>query len=485
MVLISQHRQIINLSPTNSNTKKVFFTQTPSIYFGNKPATDSFSKTNYTVLEKNDSLFTQDLQSHLETFIKAVNNNTLQNNGTFKPIGKGYQGHVYLIPELNVAVKLSHTDKASKKCLMLNCDFEKETTILKHIPLEGTKNQKFIARLKLKDGNYALVTTYVKGKPLSSKPITNKQLESLLDEMFVLDKARILHCDLKNDNIMVDKDEVGIIDYGASFVFDQFVEPFNIKYDDDFYQCPSFSPPSNVRFFDFHSVLPHYFELRSKDSLEKASTFFVDYLKLRSNFHQKRADLFSEELKKNTQTNSLNNTQIKQLKESIEYETLQAKIFKNPSKKFERLELFKIYVDFISHKTLLAKFNDFKSLSIVSRKKTLNTINSYKNRINKMQSTQNLSSDEKRYLQYQTRYFDFYENQIVLPKFKNQMTECYGDNQLNEQLVDKIINQLSKYTPENLVINTKVVNNLFDRFFTFLKSDHKLKEKLLELIHID
>ncbi|MEW5820484.1 MAG: hypothetical protein AB1782_09870 [Cyanobacteriota bacterium] len=460
MVIVSTNTRYANQPLINGKeNKQIFFAQTLPVSFGRNTSGDRFTSCSYEVLDKNDKLFTPEVNQRLQRFIQDFKNNRLSKHLLFRELGTGYQGKVFLIPDLNITVKLSHTEKKKGIPVDLNCNFENESNILKQMPLKGTHNQKLVARLKIDDGLYALITTRVKGIPLDSMHITKQQLNSLLNEMFVLDKARIMHCDLRDNNIMTNDNQVGIIDFGSSFIFDQFVEPYNIKYGDDFYQHPAFWPPSNVRFFDFHTILPTYFERTKSDGKEKALGFFIDYLKLRSDYHSKRADLFYEEMSKGIDNNKLTTEQCKQLKESIKYERLQAKIFRNPSKKMAELEISKIFMDYLDHKSLCASFDGLQIKALAFKKQTLDAAKQFRDNINTLLLQEDLNNNEKMFLAFQKRFVDFYEYDVITPKYKEDFIKKFGNVLYDNEVLKNSIQLLylqSSAEDSYLIQNQKV-----------------------------
>lgn len=469
MIKVSQYVQQFNSVENKKNVKQSRFQSLPVLAFKGKSSQDTFVKTGYTTLEANNEVFTDQIKRSLNAFIKEMKDGKLKNNKVFKALGEGCQGTVYDLPGTNAVVKLSYTKPREDKTIFLNCDFENESRMLKRIPLKGTKNQKLIARLKLDDGVYALVTSKVNGKPLCERDLQKEVIKSLLDEMFILDKARIMHCDLKDDNILVEKGTVGIVDYGASFEFDHFAEPYNVKYGDDFYQYPVFWPPANARFFDFHTIYSIYNDIAKHETLDgQARQFFTDYLKERSHYHQKRADLFSEELKKCVDKKLLDSKRANYLKKSVQYEQLQAKIFKEPSEKFVNLELEKISIDVHAHHALIAKFKGRPISTLIATKKELRAISDFKDSIKSIYKSNDLSEDEKDYLRFQKRYADFYEFDVSKPSFRNQLTEYLGEESVDNRTVDMVLNLLSKDNTKSL--NNKLVQSIVQKTLSLIGS---------------
>ena len=478
MVQISQYIQQFNPAVNNKNVQQKRFHSLPGLTFRGNLSEDTFTRSNYTVLEQNEELFTPAVKEDIKSILDSAKNDTMYRFDSWK-LGNGYQGNAYEIPGTDIAVKLSHTKKRGSKPTALNCDFVNESKMLKRMPLKGTHNQKLIARLKIKEGLYALVTTKVEGQPLNERHMNETVLKSLLDEMFVLDKARIMHCDLRNDNILLDDGILGIIDYGSSFEFDQFVEPYNIKYGDDFYQHPVFWPPSNVRFFDFHTIYPTYCELaRNENDHGEAKKFITGYLKQRSHYHQKRADLFREELQNNK---SLDVKQVDQLKKSIRYEQLQTKIFENPSKKFIDLELDKIYIDKLAHDALKGRFDGEPLKTLIARKQELIAIEEYKEEIKDILESDELKDYEKEYLRFQKRFADFYEFDVAKPTLKKELAEFLGEKSINSEAVDLILNHLSKQS--RLSLSNRLIHDIAQKALSLVGSissskDYELRQLL-------
>ena len=150
-----------------SNLNKINFKSNQNasqISFTNKP--DSFEKNSVSKFEFSEDLSTQARKQIIEK-IKTIEDFPLG------PLGIGATGAVYQLNNIDgfgydgVVVKFSHTEDKNPitgEKQKPNCNFEDEIEKLKKAAPLGENSQQYLGRLKLSDGRYVLITTYIDGK---------------------------------------------------------------------------------------------------------------------------------------------------------------------------------------------------------------------------------------------------------------------------------------------------------------------------------
>lgn len=118
------------------------------------------------------SLCTHPIQERLEELVSHLqNNDDLSGLANVNRIGEGTQGCVFSIPDLGLAVKISHQQKSASSFRELHNDFRKEVEALKRVPETLSNCQQLVAYVKVKDGMHCLVTTLKQGTELGTSPI--------------------------------------------------------------------------------------------------------------------------------------------------------------------------------------------------------------------------------------------------------------------------------------------------------------------------
>ena len=255
-------------------------------------------------------------------------------------LGIGADGLVYkLNPEgfqHSVAAKVSHKENRNAitgEMQRVNADFHNEREILSKVSSLGERSQRYLADFTLKDGKNILISTFIEGKNPNpkTKPINQKSLNQLLDTLFELDKKGILHRDLKKENILIDnKDNIGLIDYGEAICF----SPLDTENNSKNNNFPEFIAPTNLRSLEDTFIFPYYEELK-KINKAKAEQFFNDYIKAKANFHEKSA-LYLKNLEN---INGLEKKDYEHLKIMKNYQTVMAQALKKPDSDIMTAEL--------------------------------------------------------------------------------------------------------------------------------------------------
>lgn len=241
---------------------------------------------------------------------------------------KGRNGKVILIKNVfgygNVILKQSHNLPKDPKTgfpQRIGVDFKQEAEILKALPEDLKNTTKYIARAVKGKVNYLLMT-YVDGKTINPHNCSFEKddFQPLLSDLAKLDRANLLHRDLKGANLLKETNgKINIIDYGVGIKFD----PFNFDnnpYSQDL--CPEWLP-TNLRKFEEMGLGIYFKDLIKQKPLKgkkEADMLFLHYLSARTNFHREKYEF----LKSLNITKESDKTKINR---AIQFENVQANIF--------------------------------------------------------------------------------------------------------------------------------------------------------------
>lgn len=156
---------------------------------------------------------------------------------------------------------------------------------------------------------------------VNTNPITQRHIKNVLKNILIMDKAGFAHGDIEKAHVFYSKN--------GDVEFDCF--RFHWTFDDSSrveYEFPEFYSPTNLKQFEGNSLGEY---LTQMDSEKRKIDFLNLYLENCSDFHSKKAQ-FIEESKLGTN-------------EQVEYEKLQAEIFKNPDR--DTTELFKTKIELL------------------------------------------------------------------------------------------------------------------------------------------
>ncbi len=160
-----------------------------------------------------------------------------------------------------------------------------------------------------------------KGKTadIKTNPIGRQHLKNLFKNLYYLDKAGIYHDELDRDHIFFAENGAVELDYfrhSYDFIKKQ-NKPLLKKTDYlSAIRMPDFAMPSNA--INFETLfLPNYID-DIRDPVQK-DDFIKNYLNEKSNYHQKRVDM-------------LLGRGFDPLDKTVQYETIQGEVFKNPTR---------------------------------------------------------------------------------------------------------------------------------------------------------
>ena len=355
----------------------------------------------------------EDIQKKAEDFIEKGK------GGRF--LGQGLFSKVYDLLKLDgIVIKES----------MGTDNFAAEETAMKNLPKVLSGSQKFIARGyddELEE--YFILSTKVKGiSPAPyNNPWTERHLKNLFDGMFEMDKEGFYHGDLNNGNIKIEENgNVNFIDYQWATK----TSKCNYFADHPQENLPRFIPVQNAQMFEM-AELPYY--LVKMENPKEAKSFLNLYLKVKSDYHQKRVD-FMTELKRNW-TKSY---EIPYIQKAIDFEKAQATIYKNPDDNILKIETLKIQ--------FLNSFREaYRQIDPnVKNKNILSAGSAYLNAISKVQDfrreiskqlvqKQHNSNDStvKTYLRAQQEYGDYwFENLTETAHHAFQFPYRHAQNKL-------------------------------------------------------
>lgn len=349
-------------------------------------------------------------------------------------LGSGLFATAYLLNGTNYVIKESFNDKYSKA---QNRDFFPEAEALGSIPDNFKNSQKLVAHVQTEKNNYYLITTFMNGKagkyPLN--PWTPASYNQLFKTLFTLDTLGIYHNDVNQSNCLVDKnDEVNIIDYQFA---DKFQLPPSSK-NEIYFKTPDFMMPANAQMFEMAN-LPWYIHSMSKNNAgkEEIRKTFKDYIEAKANYAHRRAMYLGS---KNPYY----------YKESIDYELLQAKYFKNPTDDIINLQAKKLQLMYSFRKTFsLVDPNSKPDKNIISALPSyIATAKCAKDMILQAEKIKNNAKDPnlKKFMDYEIEYGKFWRNTMLKELGNNSSSSgTWSWIERNAQLSPKHLTQTFYY----------------------------------------
>ena len=315
-------------------------------------------------------------------------------------LGHGLFASAYKIEGQPIVIKKSYDSEIAKK---VNQRFETEGSALGLVPNNITNSQKLISRVETAKGNYYLLSNLVTGNRAnpSTNPWTKRHYNSLMNTLFLLDKANVYHMDLNMGNCLLTKDgKVNLIDY-------QWAQRFKLLDENKNIDNPNFVAPSNIQMFEKASLAKYLSELAEEKGVGAARSNFKDYLKEKSNFEEKRY-LLLKSAQRNTYSTDID------ANSAIRYEELQSKLFKNPSDDIVDIELSKLDVEYAFRQAYyLHDENIDKQRNIIEAVPTYLyaklAIKSYYDRISELKKS-TTDSDLKEYLDFESKNAMYFQN---------------------------------------------------------------------------
>ncbi len=387
--------------------------------------------------------------SELEKFTEGENNAKL--------IGQGLSSAVYSFHKLkNIVVK---------KSLNPFLGFNDEICHLKLLP-DGIKNiQKFVAQA-FDDtmGIFYLLSTKMEGHcaEYNTNPWSEKHLRSLFSTMFELDKRGIYHGDLHNGNMLLDsKGNTNFIDFEWTHIIDK----NNFFTDKQVSILPSFMLSENSQMFEM-ATLPYY--IKFFKSPKKGKSFFAEYLKEKSIYHENRANYLRSILP------SWENPNEKDIiLKGLNYEEAQSVVFRNLDEDILKIEAKK--VEFLSNFREAFGNLDGKNHSgnfvatTSSYLMTLSSIQALRREIATQKANKYLSNARKDYLNLTNDYVNFWFENI-----KNWIREILSENIKQAERIEFAQNSKTRF---NRLVNMTDFCGKIDRKFRPIYTDEfKLNE---------
>lgn len=264
----------------------------------------------------------------VRTILQQETDKFLSTGANATKLGEGIGGETYRFnhPRLsNIVIKRNKTGYSD--------NYEQEYKNLALIPTQTIGGQEPVARAYNR-GEYYLLSTLVPGKCVSrSNRYNDRNLKSLFDKMFELDKLGIYHGDLNGKNILIDSSgAVNFIDYQWT----EQVSRANLFDSEKTKKCllPISEFPENAQMFEMASM-PWYMD--SFDTTYEKEQFLKKYLQAKSNYHEKRYN-YIQKLTQNWPYPSEKG----RIQQALNAEKAKAAVYKNPDQDVLTIEMKKL-----------------------------------------------------------------------------------------------------------------------------------------------
>lgn len=271
------------------------------------------------------------------------------------PLGIGATGIAFKLDNIEgfapygVVAKFSHKEKTNpitKQKQKPLCNFDDEIAKLKKAEALKDDAQQYLGRFELDDGRYVLITTFVGGQSpnVVTRPLNKENLSSIIDVLYRLDSAQVLHRDLKSENILIDQNnKAKLIDFGEAIDFNFLDKETNVN-------SLNFAPfefPNNFQSFEDTLLSPYINELQ-KQNPKEAYELYRNYLKQKAdNVYSRRASELNEYLAQNPDLEAQKADYVRKM---ADYQSTMAKVFGNQkiNNSIIELELMRNQVTYLS-----------------------------------------------------------------------------------------------------------------------------------------
>lgn len=314
------------------------------------PIKDTFrKKADFESFKLSSDLSVQAKKEIISQIYNITSNNCL-------PIGKGATGEVYHLENIDglnpygAVAKVSYLEdknEATGERQKAGISYDNEVTMLKKVKSLDDKTQQYLGRVKLGDGREILITTYAVGTnpDFETNPISDEAIASLLDILVELDSIKVLHRDLKKENIIIDSNSnARLIDFGEAVEFD-FLDG---KKCDNEMNFPSFVIPSNIQNFEDTFITQYVADMQKIDS-KKAKEFYKSYLAQKADlYHAKTAQNISNYLNENI--DKLSESEKRRVCELYKYQSIMADVLskKSDDDTIVNIEMMKNQITYMS-----------------------------------------------------------------------------------------------------------------------------------------
>lgn len=266
-------------------------------------------------------------KAEIENLIENYN----ENNEKIELLGKGSFGIVYKInlkSKGNVAVKILKQNK--EELLKGGGNLKNEADILKRIPASCKRSQQLIDYFETPKRNY-LVSSFVKGQMLSNqKNLSQELLDNITDELFKYDKYGLMFYDPNPNNIFVENNQAGFIDF--EFMEKKNPNLKNFQAFNDYHHISRnlyYPQKTNINAFENRTLGTYIHNVEKNKGKKQALLLTEKYLKSLSKYHFKMAT-YLENRNRNVFSDITN--------KAIDYEKTLSEIYKNPSKRILEIE---------------------------------------------------------------------------------------------------------------------------------------------------
>lgn len=252
----------------------------------------------------------------------------------------------------------------------------KEAFALQYAKELGLKDSQEYLGLTHKNGKSYLFSTFLNGSMFSkTKEIKEEPLKDFIRKLTLLDQKGLLHCDLQSDNIFINGDKAGLMDFGAftilkddgfylkSTTLPQVITPRDIEQyrheisseptqkflrifqkglnEEGYYSRsnnPFFRLLSNVENFEYRGL---YYRLMHPKSPDETQNLFKKYIKIKAEEHHAPMAEFLKSLNADEITGNLPDRPEELLKKAIQHEEASARLLgaKNVLENVQKTEL--------------------------------------------------------------------------------------------------------------------------------------------------
>lgn len=235
---------------------------------------------------------------------KSTINNYCRTIGDSNKIGSGCNGNVFSLG-MDLVIKKAKSDALVNKSLINEATkLDMLWNLEQELGFKLDNVQSGIAGFEFPNGASYLVSTLVKGsKPNpSTNPFNERNLESLIDILTILDKGsqkdgRLMMYDLNLSNINVNKNKAGIFDfeYMCGENFEDSIQNRIIKNlgTASSHVSDTSNLQSNIRSFEYAGLYYYLDEMPTKD----IKAFLSKYLTIKSKYHNEMSNYYLKKSK--------------------------------------------------------------------------------------------------------------------------------------------------------------------------------------------
>lgn len=455
---------------TQTNKNRIISEPKPCTNFSAQTAEiRSFSKVS--PLNFKAVLFQHGLNTIEKKEIENLIDNYQEDNEKIKLLGKGTFGEAYKIKlrkKGDAVVKIIRPE--IEKLCYGGGDLKKESEVLKNIPPSCKRTQLLIDYFETDKRSY-LISSYVKGNTLSKQnDMSQKLLDSITDEIYKYDANGLMFYDLNPNNILVENDKAGFIDFEFMEYKKQNQKDFSALNDYHHISRNLYHPQkSNINSFENRCIGEFIQKIEKNGEAQKAKELVKRYLKSLSKYHENMAKYYEQT--KNGVSSDIND-------KAINYEKTLSKIFKEPNKEIVDIEhdLISMRYTNLNYHLYIHRKNEGKLLE--NDLENYGDFDIYIEKMNNLakgisQKLDNLSKQEKDSdIQNYCKINKFYIENFLRKNANKNYYELRQNPQINKYLetISKILiskfgtNQKDKMPEVNMETFNKEYKSIIDKF---------------------